>query len=368
MRRLFAALFVTTMLFALVPLGATAQDLSLSAEFTSFFDVLLDPDRADGQGVVAITETGEAIDLAEGHAPVVGGMVVINFGMARHTIDDSNDGADAGLDITRGWGNVVHNSDAVSAYFGSSFTGFTLPPGYFSAHDGTPPAFPQESVILGVETDVPVIDEVEPPTFEFTLPFQITMGFTRPGIPVYVSDDANGGHNGTIDAWSNGTVGTDAYEILDRGFIQRPTEFFGRAHGNWLSLAGPWGELDEAGNFVANIVDFPRFDGVELGDLSDFGIITTYMWNEMDLNGDGVYDPFEVAETATEEPAAEEPATEEPTTEEPTTEEPATEEPATAEPVPLHVLDSPAPTLCVVGRRGFVSSHLLARRAAGALR
>jgi hypothetical protein len=326
-RRLLATLFVAAMLLALVPMGAAAQGLSVAAEFTTFFDVIMDPDRADAQGVVAITEDGEVFDLAEGHAPIKDGMVVIDFGMARRSIDDSNDGADAGLDITRGWGNLVHSSEALSRYIGTSFAEITLPPGFFSAHDGTAPAFPQESVVVGVETDVPVAEEIEPPGFEIILPFQLSMGFMRAGIPAYASDDSNGGHNATIDSWSNGTAGTDAYEILNRSFINRSTGFFGRAHGNWLSMAGPWGELDGADRFVANIVDWPNFDGVELGDLSDFGIITAYMWNEMDLNGDGVYDPLEVAETATEEPATEEPPTEEPATEEPPTEEPPAEEP-----------------------------------------
>jgi hypothetical protein len=321
------------MLLALVPMGAAAQDLSLFAEFTTFFDVIMDPDRANGQGVVAITEDGEAIDLTEGHDPIEDGMVVIDFGLARRSIDDSNDGADAGLDIIRGWGNLVHSSEALSRYLGTNFAEITLPPGFFSAHDGTAPAFPQESVVVGVETDVPVEEESDSPTLTINLKFQLSMGFTRAGIPTYASDDSNGGHNATIDVWSgNRTTGTDAYEILDRIFINRSTGFFGRAHGNWLSMAGPWGELDEAGSFALNIVDWPNFDRVELGDLSDFGIITAYMWNEMDLNGDGVYDPLEVAETTTEEPPAEEPPAEEPPTEEPPTEEPPADGPAAADP------------------------------------
>ena len=104
-------------------------------------------------------------------------------------------------------------------------------------------------------------DEFDPIELKVNLQFQFNFTFTRSGVPVFESNDSNGGHNGSVDMYQlDGMFGTDAYEFPGGDFAQRSTQFFGWARGNRLDLAGPWGELDGASGFELNIVDFPNFD------------------------------------------------------------------------------------------------------------
>ncbi len=327
MRRSLASLFIAAMLLALNPMGAAAEEHDVDLALAAFLLAILGPDHADSQEMIAITEGGATIVLGQGHTPIKDGVFLIDFSGARGAIDDSDDGADSRLDITRAWGNRVHLSDAASEYLTQGNGGFSLPPGFFSAHDGTPPAFPPESVVVGVETAEPITEETDPPSFRIRLKIQLSLGFTLPDIPVYESDDSNGGHNATRDVWSNGFAGTDAFSILDRSFTQERTGFFGRARGNQLFMGGPWSELDGATGFVANTVIYPDFDPAALGDLGDFGLVTAYRFSEMDTNDNGVIDSLEGAETTSDEETSEE--VEEPVTEDPA-DAPQPEEPATS--------------------------------------
>jgi hypothetical protein len=330
MRRLFASVFVAVLMLGVVPSGAMAQDGDVSA-FVAFLHTLFGPDFVEFTGVLAISEDGGPTVLEEGHPPLEGGVFVIDFTGAGGLIDDSGDGVDPAFAIESAWANLLHMSDAATQYLAPHFDGFSPLPHFFGAHDGTMSALPAESVVLGIQTAEPVVAEADPPS-ETRLNRQGSMLFTRDGVPVYTGSDVNGGHNASLDIWSNGIVGTDAHEFPGGDFQQRSTQYLGYASGNVLSMGGPWTELDGGVDFFFSSVIWPNYDEVSLGQLNDFGLITVYLWNEMDTNGDGVLDRFESAETATEEPATEEPAAEEPAAEEPAAEEPITEEPATEEP------------------------------------
>ena len=321
MKRFLALVFAVALLLAAVAPGASAQETAVDLE--TLFGVLFDPQYADQAGVVVINPDGTVDVLTEGHAPIDGDPLTIDFTGARGAIDDTGDGADPDLDIVRGWGNMAHVSDAALAYFTPGFDGFSPSDafGFATPFDGTTPAFPAESVVLGVETAEPVTDEFDPIELRVNLQYQFNLTFTRSGAPVYESNDSNGGHNGSIDMYLlDGRFGIGSFDFPGGDFRSRTTEFSGRARGNLLNLFGPWGELDGASGFELNIVDFPNFDTVELGDLPDFGTIDICMFSEMDINGDGVYDPLEAgAEQPVEEPAGE-PAPQEPAV----VEEPAT--------------------------------------------
>ena len=321
MKRFLALVFAVSLLLAVVAPGASAQETAVDLE--ALFGVLFDPQYADQAGVVVINPDGTVDFLTEGHAPIDGDPLTIDFTGARGTIDDTGDGADPSLDIVRGGGNMVHVSDAALAYVTPSFDGFSPSDafGFTAPFDGTPPAFPAESVVLGVETAEPVTDEGDPIELRVNLQYQFNLTFTRSGAPVYESNDSNGGHNGSIDMYLlDGRFGIGSFDFPGGDFRSRTTEFSGRARGNLLNLFGPWGELDGASGFELNIVDFPNFDTVELGDLSDFGTIDICMFSEMDINGDGVYDPLELEAEQPVETPAQEPGPEEPTV----VEEPAT--------------------------------------------
>lgn len=315
MRRAAALMFIAAMVLALNPVGATAQGDPSDGHLEVFLGEFFGPERLGDREVIAITDAGVVVVLDEGHAPIQDGMLVIDFTEARGPIDDTDDGADPGLDITSAWANRAHFSDAALEYFTPTLGGISALNGFFGPHDGSSPAFAAESVMFGVETDVPVTEEVDPPSVEIHLKFQLSLTFIRDGMAVYESDDVNGGNNGSLDSWSSATAGTDAYNFPNGNFEQQPTQFFGWARDSRLSMGGPWTELDGAGGFVLNIVDWPHWDEAALGDLQDFGLIAVYGWGDIDLNGDGVHDRFAVAETVAEEPAVEEPA--ETVTEEP---------------------------------------------------
>ena len=306
MKRFLARVFAVVLLLAVVAPGASAET---DVDLETLFDVLFDPEYADQAGVVVINLDGTVDVLTEGHDPIDGDPLTIDFTGARGSIDDTGDGADSDLDIVRGLGNKVHVSDAALAYFTPSFDGFSPSDafGFTTPFDGTAPAFPAESVVLGVETAEPVTDESDPTELRVNLQYQFNLTFARSGLPVYESNDSNGGNSGSIDMYLlDGLFGIGSFDFPGGDFTSRTTEFSGRARGNFLNLFGPWGELDGASGFELNIVDFPNFDTVELGDLADFGIIDLCMFSEMDINGDGVYDPLEVgAEQPIEEPAGE---------------------------------------------------------------
>ena len=148
MKRFIALGFAVALLFAGIAPGASAQDNAV-LDFETFFNVLFDPENADRAGVVVVRADGTVEFLTEGHAPIEGDPLTVDFSEARGAIDDTGDGADPSLDIVRGWGNKVHTSDAV---VGIVKLRFDFPSISIRPFDGTTPDFPAESVVFGVET------------------------------------------------------------------------------------------------------------------------------------------------------------------------------------------------------------------------
>jgi len=331
MRRIILSVLLVVPVVVFPALTASAQDVERQIQIATMFASLSERIEPDAFGFLAITQDGESIALTEGHDPLPSSTIIVDTTTARPWIDDSGDGADPALDITAGFGNVLHVSDATVDRINASIAGLTPAAGFWTPHDGSIPALAPDSVVIGVETAEAVTDEEDPTEIRVNLRYQLSVTFTRDGVPVSETDDVNGNHNASIDLYQSDGFGTDAYEFPGGQFQNRATEFLGRTVGNTMSLFGPWDELDGANQFTANIVDWPNWDGVDLGDLDDFGIISVYLLSEMDADGNGVLDPLETAvatdDTRAEGPAAD-PGTEGEGAEEPTQQDPqqATEE------------------------------------------
>ncbi len=312
MKRLLPSAIIAALAVVALPLTAVAQE-GPSEHFVDVFTELFDPDHAEAQDVVAITVNGVVI-LIEGHDPQPADTLILDFSEARGFVPDALGDADPIIDIAQGWANIVHLSDPVRQYMEPNFVNFSAGAGFFASHRGDQPAFPSDSVLFGVELTEPITED---DSFEIRADlgsWQSSLGFVRLGVPIAETGDANDGFNASIDAYpSDGLFGMDSYYFPAGVFEQQPTAFFGFTSGSRMSFGGPWTELDGASGFVFNTVLWPEFDGVALGDLEDFGIISVYMLGDMDANGNGVYDPLESADAevpATEDPPAGEPATE----------------------------------------------------------
>lgn len=322
MRRLVIALITLVILIALIP-GAAAQEISGDGLW-NLFSAINDPDLDVSEGALIIDGDG-GVFLPSQFTGDLGLALAVDFSMAMQPIDDTGDGVDAAINITRAWGNTVHVSDAALDYISPNFNGFSLNTGLgvASPFDGTPAVLHSESVLFGVETEEPVTDDEEPWQLQVSLRYQFNLTYNRVGNTPSDSDDVNGGHDASNDMYlSDGIFGMGAWDFSAGNFTPRLTEFFGAARNNRLWFGGPWGELDGGSGFELNVGDYPAFDTVVLGDIDDLGIISIYLASEMDFAA-GEEPPANEEQPPADEP--EQPAADEPEQPSAQNEEPPTQ-------------------------------------------